>query len=226
MNYLLTVLTNGRPDYLARTLDAFREYVSPQPTEVYLYDDGGRTPLGILQERFPGSAVAYRAERVGMCAAHAFCWGAAATSKLDWVFHLEDDMRILCPIDLDEIAAVMESHPYLASMTLKRTPWGTEVEHGGFVEQEPGWYERKVVHGYQGAKTQRWFETTRNWSCAPTLFRTDLARALPWSPEPGCETEFGKRLLDEDVVRFGIWGGGECQVAHIGVDRAPGARGY
>lgn len=225
MKYLLTVLTNGRSEYVERTLEAFFEHVSPAPSAIYAYDDGASTEVGPLPNDVP-FIYDGNPERVGMCAANARCWQAAAESDLDWVFHLEDDMQILCPIDLDEIAAVMESHPYLASMTLKRTPWGTEVEHGGFVEQEPGWYERKVVHGYQGAKTQRWFETTRNWSCAPTLFRTDLARALPWSPEPGCETEFGKRLLDEDVVRFGIWGGGECQVAHIGVSRAPGAKGY
>lgn len=226
MKYLLTVLSNGRPDYLARTLDAFREHVSPQPTEVYLYDDGGRTPLGILQDRYPGAAVAYRDERVGMCAAHGFCWGAAATSELDWVFHLEDDMRILCPIDLDEIAAVMESHPHLVSMTLKRTPVGSELEYGGFVEQEPGWYERETEAHVDWGYFSRWFETRRNWSCAPTLFRTDLARAFPWSSEPGCETEIGPRLLTDQEIRFGFWGGGECQVAHIGVERALGAKGY
>lgn len=222
MRYLLTVLTNGRPDYLRTTLVAFQDLVTPQPSDVYIFDDGLRTPpeafAGWEDARIEGSPYVS-----GMCRAHASCWDAAARSDLGWAFHLEDDMRILCPIDLTDLEAVLGAEPHLKQMALMRTPWGAEVEHGGYVQQTPGWYIAKQnLHG------ARWFETARNWSCAPSLFRTETARAFPWSPEPGCETEIGPRMIDGTPggAHFGIWGGGEIQVAHIGVERALGARGY
>lgn len=216
MNYILTVLTNGRPGYLARTLAAFQEHVSPQPDVVYIYDDGSRTPLDAFAA-YADADVAGESRLIGMCAAHARCWGAARDSYLDWAFHIEDDYRILCPVDLAEIRDVLVETPHLAQMTLMRTPWGAEVEHGGYVAQTPGWYERHP----------RWFETTRNWAAAPTLFRTELARKLDWPIEPGCETAIGPRIIAvKPEARFGIWGRGECQVAHLGVQRAQGSHGY
>lgn len=235
MNYLLTVLANGRPDYLRRTLDAFFEHVTPHPVELLAFDDGGagREGMSFSDIAIPVPWEVRSSERpLGMCAAHAHCWEAAASSSLEWAFHLEDDMRVLCPIDLGLLADTMDAFPHLAGMTLKRTPWGTELEHGGFVEQEPHWYDRRsavLAGAYEGGRVDsvvaRWFETNRNWSCAPTLFRTQLAREFEWDPEPGCETEIGPRILEE-YGAFGFWGGGECQVAHIGVSRAPGAMGY
>jgi hypothetical protein len=241
MRYLLTVLTNGRPEYLGRSLAAFAEHVTPKPTEVYVYDDSapdhtlGPTPETVqafidadLAPLPSGVRLGSAEKRIGMCAAHARCWEAAAKSDLDWVFHIEDDQRILCPIDLLDLADLLTSFDHLVQMTLMRTPWGAEVEYGGYVPQSPDWYhwkEQPVYGGY--CQTQRWFETTRNWATSPTLFSTALAREFPWSPEPGCETEIGPRILAaRPDARFGIYGGGECHAAHIGVERAPGATGY
>lgn len=264
MKYLLTVLTNGRPHYLERSLAAFAEHVTPAPEEVYVHDDGLRTSRADLDRALApigGRIVlAGSAPGLGMCRAHADCWNQAAESEYEWVFHLEDDYRVLCPIDLRELAAVITRRRYLLQMTLMRTPWGAEVEHGGYVPMATGHYDRavapawivqacsvcgaQVFHDQDGnydpcdecdeidsrsvaVPGARWFETTRNWSAAPTLFPTELARHIAWPLEDGCETTVGQRMLQSyPDARFGIWGAGECHVAHIGVDRARGAYGY
>jgi hypothetical protein len=231
LDYILTVLSSGRPAYLERTLAAFGDLVAPGPSAIYVYDDGADDDrlyetLNLVGEYVGDATVEGSPTRLGMCAAHARCWRAAAESDAEWAFHLEDDYRILCPIDLRDLALVIDAHVQLAQMTLMRTPWGAEVEHGGYVPQSPGHYERHETVMIPGCAVS-WFETTRNWAAAPTLFPTMLARLIDWPTEPGCETAIGP--LVEEInpgARFGIWGAGECQVAHIGVERAKGSHGY
>jgi len=199
--YLLTVLRNGRDTYHERMLASFLQHVTPQPADVYEYDD--------------------RRTSLGMCAAHAKCWNAAADSPLDWVFHIEEDMVILRPLELQRLAAVLDMHDHLKQMALVRCPWGFEIEHGGYIPQTPGWYERVGMYDHG------WIETTRNWATGPALFKTGLAREFPWDPSPGCETEIGPRILrDYPDAKFGLWGWGEPLCAHVGVERAPGSHGY
>ena len=40
LNYILTILSSGRPVYLERTLASYAKLLSPPPSAVYLYDDG------------------------------------------------------------------------------------------------------------------------------------------------------------------------------------------
>lgn len=229
MRYLLTVLTNGRRECLARALVAFAAHVRPLPEAVFVMDDGGRTGyevvvqgLALLQGQgaFP---IDYEdsPEPIGMCRAHAHCWHAAAASDLEWAFHLEDDFVVLRPLRLEELAHTLADRPHLVQMALVRTPAGAEVEHGGYIPQAPGWYVRCE------ASSREWIETARNWATCPALFRPELAREFPWPLEPGCEGEFGPRVVAaRPEARFGLWGWGEPWAAHIGVERAAGAYGY
>lgn len=222
------MLTNGRPDYLARTLAAFSEHVHPQPSEVYIFDDGLLTPREAFAP-YEDATVEGAKVTKGMCAAHAFCWVRAAESRFKWVFHIEDDYVILRPVGLPLMADVIEANPHLVQMTLVRCPWGFEIEHGGYIPKDPGWYVRQGgaedPSWHPGA--QEWIETTRNWAVAPTLFPTAVARKHWWPAERGCETTIGPRILEQEPdARFGLWGWGEPWVAHIGVDRQKGAFGY
>jgi len=201
VNYVLTVLANGRDEYLERALDSFDRFVEPKPAFTYIYDD--------------------RHSKLGMCAAHAKCWETAAGREEEWVFHLEEDFAILRPVDLTHFVALMKMQPSVKQVALVRCPWGFEIEWGGYIPQMPGLYERR------GSWQRPWIATTRNWATNPALFRTELAREFPWDPQPGCETEIGPRIIQRypDAV-FGLWGWGEPWAAHIGVERAPGSHGY
>jgi hypothetical protein len=220
MHYLLTVLSSGRSLYLERALVAAARFLIPSPAAVYVYDDGLEASAEAFAA-FPDATVEGDPFRRGMCAAHTRCWEAAAASELDWVFHLEEDFVLLRPTRVDAIADVLTRHPHLAQMALVRTPWGREIEFGGYIPQMPGYYER-CTDG-----TAEWIETTRNWATCPALLRTALTSEFAWSPLPGCETEIGPRIIASyPETKFGLWGGGEPHAAHIGVERAPGAHGY
>lgn len=199
-SYLLTVLSTGRQQYLDRMLASLDEHLHPAPAEMFVFTDE---------------------ERIGQCAAHARCWQHAAESGFDWVFHIEEDFVVLRPIDVEHMTELMYAQPHLFQLSLMRQAWGAEIEWGGYVAKDPGWYQRRTDNGWE------WIETTRNWANAPTLFRTDLAREFPWPVEPGCETTIGPQMLARyPEGRFGILGLGEVQACHIGVERAVGSRGY
>jgi hypothetical protein len=218
LKYLLTVLGNGRSQYLERCMSSIEQFLHPRPTDVFSFTDHG--------------------SKLGMCAAHWQCWQAAADSEYEWVFHIEEDYVLLGPVHLWDLAKVMDrgessttdgksfKHGGVLQMALMRTPWGAEVEYGGYVAQNPVWYTR-VYESLGWGEGEHWIAQRRNWTNAPALFRTSLAREFPWDPNPGCETEIGPRILAKyPEAVFGIFGGGECQAAHIGIERARGAQGY
>lgn len=227
MRYLLTVQTNGRPDYLRRALDAAQAFLTPPPAEVLIYDDGEATPEDVL--RFGGvpTRVLSSPDRVGMCEAYCRLWETAADLDYDWIFHHEDDQLLLRPVRVDWLATVLNDQPHLAQMALVRCPWGAEVPHGGYIPAAPGWYVRCSAPTTASMRPMEWIETTRNWATSPALMRASLYRSLPCPAEPGCETTIGPRLLERDPdTRFGLWGWGEPWYAHIGMDRAQGSYGY
>ena len=207
MKYLLTVLSSPRPVYRER-MEASLHFLDPQPAEIFVHEDTARE---------------------GMCAAHAHCWRAAAECDYEWVFHIEEDQVLLQPINLWDVRHVLNEEKHLAQMALIRCPWGQEIEHGGYIPQFPGWYERKTAtYLWSDAGGElNWIETTRNWATSPALFLTDLTREFPWDSKPGCETEIGPRIIERyPDAKFGLWGGGAPWCAHIGVERAKGSHGY
>lgn len=222
MSYLLTILSSGRDDYLARTIAAFRQHVDPVPASVFVYDDGEQTSRDVLNRvsDFCDDVRHAGGRRIGQCAAQAQCWQAAALSEHEYTFHLEDDMVILAPIDLDQFATILDGSD-VVQLALVRTPWGAEIEYGGYIAMAPGWYRRR----WSG--DCRWLEQQRNWTNACSLHRTDLCRTFAWPTKAGCETAVGPMILQADpTAQFGLWGSGECHAAHIGVDRADGSHGY
>lgn len=253
MNYILTVLTNGRRTCFERSIHAFMQHVRPLPDRIYVFDDGGQTGEGFVDETISAALVKQDAgahlvydessRPLGMCAAHKNCHDFAATQfgedwEIDWAFHLEDDFVILRPVDLRDLAAVLDAEPTCKQMALVRCPWGKEIEFGGYIPHMPGHYERRKIDlaretlrvGYAHDNDRRrleWIATQRNWATNPALMRTELLRRYPWPAEPGCETTIGPRILeDEPDAVFGLWGWGEPWAAHIALERQPGAFGY
>lgn len=250
MKYLLTILTNGRPEYLERAVAAFAQHVTPAPAAIVVMDDGGQTGEAEVIDAlrpllYDGPTwlsrdleIEHSNGPVGMCAAHQVCWQAAAASPHPWTFHLEEDFVIVRPVDLRELTAVLAAHTYLTQMALVRAPWFREIPYGGYIPHLPGLYQRRgwtgrsPAYNVDRAPTGRrpryeWIETTRNWATNPALYASAVARRFPWSPVGGCETEIGPRILEaEPDAQFGLWGWGEPWSAHIGEARAPGAHGY
>jgi hypothetical protein len=159
----------------------------------------------------------------------------AAQSDLDWFFHLEDDFVILRPVNLNWLREVLEIEEHLKQMALVRTPWGAEVEYGGYIARDPGWYERRATEVRIMAGTSpggeardvKWIATQRNFATNPALARTNFPREHPYPSVALSEGVYGFEIRErEPEALFGLWGWGEPWCAHIGVDRARGSHGY
>lgn len=235
MRILLGVLSCGRPDYLERTLASFSEFMRPRPSAVYIWDDGLATPRESLSAFHDvDMLVEGNRERVGRCAGHARLWQATrwdAFAHLDYLFTIEDDVVLLRPLDLDDLADLLNAEPTLAQLALVRCPWGAEIPYGGYIAQFPDRYERRFTTGVgideNCEPTYEWIASTVDWTSSPALLPAALPREIDWPTNAGCEHELGPRILERrpDAVS-GYWGWGEPWVAHIGIERVEGGYGY
>ena len=220
MRYLLTVLTHG-PDfsYLERTLEAFAEHVTPPPTDAVLVVDGPYSPP---VEALPGARrLVLGPEQVGFCVATRACWTEGAASDADYVFHLEHDFLITRPVDLHDLAVVLDANPTLAQMALIRDAVNeAEKAAGGLFESRPGQWELRETGGVE------WLEEREFFTTNPSLMRRDFMAQNPWPDggEPYCEGRFGVGLRERGYS-FGFLGRGEVWVNHVGT-RSRTGHGY
>lgn len=227
MNYLLAVLTCGRPEYLQRTLASYARFLQPQPTAVYAWDDGMQTPLSAFHPFDEGELIVEgEANRIGRCSGHARLWHAAAQSRFDWVFTVEDDIVLLRPLNLEYLRQLIEVERTLEQLALIRCPWGAEIEHGGYIPMFPDRYERRST-AVAGGREGHWISSTVDWTSSPALLPTSLTREVEWPSGHNCELELGPRItaLRPESVS-GYFGQGEPYCAHVGMQRAAGSFGY
>ncbi len=233
MSVALLIVTDGRDDYLAQCV-ASLALLSGPVTEWWMYDDTG-DPLyrADLAARYPTWTHIDGGPRQGCAGAIRSAWATLrARSTARFVFHLEQDFALRRPVDLADLARLLDDHPELAQVALRRQPCNqVEREHGGVVESHPDWYTDRSDGRYH------WLEHRSFWTCNPCLYRQGLL-ALGW-PEhvPGrySEDTFHRRLLAEgtplvrgELVRYAYWGARDSGVwvEHIGHARHVRAMGY
>lgn len=221
------VMTDGRVDCLDRTLASFDRHV-PRPIDYrYLWDDTGN------DDHFSYLRAAYRHRGWipirGLAGKEGF--GGAIRSAWQWlldhtdagyIFHIEDDFLFEQPVPIDAIVKVLDRHPYLAQMALRRQAWNqAEIDAGGVVELNPEAFT-EVRDG-----RQVWLEHRQFWTTNPSLFRRPVIE-LGWPEGNHSEGVFTHRLLGAgfgdvsgDQVRFGYWGARTSApaVEHIGAER-------
>lgn len=210
MNYKLVVLTHGNAEPLAETLESFASHVTPAPSSAYLHVDAEErvAPVYAALQSVEECrwTVRWRSRQVGFCEASTDCWQNAAEGDHEFVFWLEHDFLFSKPVDLEQLASVLDANSQLAQMALMRQPVNkTEWDAGGVVASRPGQFEPRGG----------WMEQRAYWTTNPSLFRRDFAAKHPW-PEGGeCEGRFGIALR-ELGYSFGMWGAGEAWVEHVG----------
>lgn len=209
VSWTLVVVTDGRDDYLAQTLEAARQHL-PEPTARVMVDDTGDQAHSAYLNALYGDRfeVAGRDGRRGLAATVAYAWSLCGT---DYIFHLEDDFLLTEPVDIDAMASVLDANPRLAQMCLLRQPWNAEEQAaGGIVEKDPGDYTDR----------DGWLEHSRLFSLNPCLIPNEIY-AAGW--HEGNERGFTDMLVEEGW-RFGYWGrrGDPPRCLHIGVRRAAG----
>lgn len=223
MSIVLLVMTDGRRDYLARTLARFDEMVTGPITRRVIHDDtGDPEQWGWLSSNYPDYDLVLAPGRSGFGGAIQSAW-RYLTEQCDeqWVLHCEDDFLFERPVDLADLIALSEDQPHLAQVAFRRQAWGAEVEHGGFMEMAPDWYRERS----DGKRS--WVETRRNLTTNPSLYRRELCK-VDWPDGQHSEGRIGFLLKDEiglpwgippEGVQFGFWGSmesGRDWVWHIG----------
>lgn len=227
MDYTLAILTHGNGDKVAQALRSFTDKVKPEPTRILVHCDGPRQAEiqahGVLAEQHFDSV------QRGFCAATRRLWHWAASPTNDqtpFTFWLEHDFVFLRPVDLRDLADVLDADKKLAQMQLMRTPVNEqEIAAGGLYQSRPGEYQRalhrRFDHVREGNMTaytdQSWLRHRSYFTTNPSLMRTDFMTWNHWpdDDEPHCEGRFGIDLVRRGFY-FGVWGSGEPWVEHVG----------
>lgn len=157
-----------------------------------------------------------REHRLGFAGAIQQGWDQITETDASWVFHLELDFLFHKQVPLDRMIAVLDRHPELAQVCLKRQPVNDQEQAaGGIVEVRPGEYTQRVENG------DIWTEHRLCFSTNPSVYPAALCHQ-DWPQTERSEGVFTHRLLEDPEVRFAFWGAkfDPPLVHHIGDARA------
>jgi hypothetical protein len=224
MNVALVVMTDGRGEYLTRTLTSFERLVTGPITSRIIHDDSADPAYAAwLKTTFSQYTIVSTPARSGFNGAMQSAWTYLDQFATEpYVFHLEDDFLFTRPVDLVAMVQVLQTFPHLAQMALRRQPWNdAEREAGGVVEQNPEAYTERSMLGH------KWLEHRQFWTTNPSIYPRMMCG---WSWPDGAHSEgvFTQRLLAAGLpeplagaVRFGYWGNRTDApwVEHIGHER-------
>lgn len=201
----LIILTNRRDLYLEETLDSIDEHVTGLDRLTIVDDSGdhawrrggiGHHEVVPVDDRPAGYARAMQT--------------VLDVAEGDHVLFWEEDFRATAPVDVGELATILDNRPHLAQLALMRQPWyPNEVAAGGVLEAKA--HEGHEIELIDGVWEHRAFFT-----CNPTVLpRRTLDR--PWPRKPWSESAFGSELLRDPATRFGMLPG--VRVEHVGATR-------
>lgn len=214
----LIVLGNGRKDCIVQALASIGANLRGAGP-VLIVDDSGDAAYRSWLAAEHGVEVVPVAEdtRAGYWRAMRRVWQAAA--DYDRVVFWEEDFVLNRPLDVADLTAVLNSHPYLTQITLLRQPWfANEHTHGGLIEA----LEASGHHFQQRSDGPRhWIEHRACFTGNPSLIPASTLRR-PWPEGDWSESRFGRALFRDPRARGAYWGrrSDPPAVTHIGHERA------
>lgn len=212
----LLVVTDGRHEFLRETIASARDALNgPITTRVMFDDTGDEQYRAQLRDEYAEFVHIGAPTRRGFGGAINRAWATLRRCEARFVFHLEQDFTFNRPVDLDAMARVLDQHPYLVQLALRRQPIvPTEIEAGGVVECWPDEFT-ECEHG-----DDQWLEHRLFFTTNPSLYRAGLCD-FGWPLVERSEEEFTAQQLRNPDARFGYWGARESgeAVHHIGAER-------
>lgn len=211
------VLTNGRA-CIIRSLPSALGSVAGIGSVTIVDDSGNPEYRAWLAEEFPGHTIVPVAdEAAGYWRAMQTVWALAAGTS--HVFFVEDDFTFNRPVDLAELAAVLDAYDHLTQIALLRQPWfHNEHNHGGLIEalEAQGQAFEQRTDGHRS-----WIEHRACFTGNPSLIPARTL-AQPWPEGAWSESRFGRQLFKNRAARGAYWGrrGDPPAVTHIGHERA------
>ncbi len=203
MNVALMVITDGRWDYLQRTLESAAQCLDYPFAQRLLVDDSGES-VGFRPDGFD---MVRNLPRRGLAGAIQSGWDHL-NENIDYVFHLEDDFIFPDVVDVELMIELLEYEPELAQVALLRQPWSPEEQQaGGIYGIDRDRFKQK--YGF--------VEQSHLFTFNPCVYPIAIARDY----RAGLEAELTADLLKDDW-RFGYLGelGDEPRTIHIGVRRS------
>jgi hypothetical protein len=223
VNVCLLVFTDGRKECLQRTLEsAEHALVEQNPGLIrwrFIINDAANKPdysAWLAKNYADRYVIVDHQVKRGFCGAVESGWSFIPAAA-DYVFHLEDDFVFMRPAFLDRMIAVLDAHPELVQLVLKRQPWNeAEKAAGGIIERDPDSFH-EVTDG-----SDIWTEHNAFFSTNPSLYRASLPLEVPWPQAPECEGRFTFAIRSQiPNARFAFWGAkfDSPWVSHIGTKR-------
>lgn len=215
MTVAVTVIDDGRPQYLRQTVESIKKYVAPYDTMILIEDSGETTYNAVLEGAYPEfDEQVYHFTRRGLAGAVRSAWETAMKYDVDFVWHHEGDFTVNEPVSLTDLEWMLLTHPQLAQVSLKRQAVNdAESAAGGFIQTSP--HEYHQCDGY--------VEHQRLFTFNPCLIPREVVEVCLGTPRDGLERGFTQTLLDHGYS-FGIFGTVDDppRVTHIGTSRALG----
>jgi hypothetical protein len=210
----LIVHTDGRREYIERSITSLIQQVSGNITKRVIYDDSGDPEYKTwLAQEFGenGFYVVGPERRLGYTGSMAAMWKYLDTRcTTEFVFAVEDDFIYEKSVDLNAMAEALRANPHVAQMALLRKPaYQSEIDKGGIL----GWPVEEFT------QAEGWLEHRLFWTANPSLFRRSIT-SRGWPQASSSERVFGDQLLREPSTRFAFWGDGSPTIEHIGAVRA------
>lgn len=192
MRTCLLAISDGRDEVHARSWASLREML-PDVDYCVTVDD--------------------RAHALGFAGAIQEGWRRALAHDVDYIWHAELDFIYHHPVPLRSMIALLQRHPRLVQVALKRQPVNhSERAHGGIVQADPAAFEERR-DGLAVWTVHRKFFTTN-----PSVYPRWIAER-GWPQRTESEGHFGLTLLGESPYwQSAFWGGkfDPPLVEHIG----------
>lgn len=199
MTIALLVITDGRKEYIHKTIESASLNLEGPMGPMFMFDDSGEElHRRWLRINFPNFELIYKPIRQGAGGAINSAWEHIKQYDFDYVFHLEDDFTFNRKIPLNDMIRVLENNSNVFQMALRRQAWNNnEIEAGGVIEQWPDKF-----HQQDGWISHRMFFTTN-----PSVYRKLLIETRDYPDIKDSEGHFTVSIKESDPDNlFGYWG--------------------
>lgn len=219
MSLSVVLLTNGRPSCVAKTIPSMQEHLHGVGDLLVVDDSGDDVYRAWLTEQYAALVVPVGDGPCGYWKAMRRVWDVSRDLDTDKIILWEEDFVLNEDVDVNALAGVLDSHPYLTQIALLRQPWfGNEVEHGGLIEalEAQGQTFTERTDG-----TSHWSEHRACFTGNPSLIPRRTFE-VDWPEGDWSESRFGRELFSDPEARGAYWGRRTDPplVEHIGHQRA------
>jgi glycosyltransferase involved in cell wall biosynthesis len=217
-NVSLVIITDGRLEYLEKTMNSLYNNVKYPFVEKIIVNDcidiRFRNKVKELADIYSFFTINHNT-KMGFARVYNTAWKRIWPSS-DFVFSTEDDFTFNEEIDVEKMIEILEYDRNLVQVALKRQAWNEEEKKaGGIVELWPDQYEEKNVGDLSWTEHRQFFTTN------PSLI-SKWVIDRGWPLVPDSEGIFTHELFKNPNYKSCFYGGkfDKPKVEHIGITRA------